>query len=47
MGCGFLIDKVYDKGRDVLPKDAMIHSLVSIRSVEDSVIVFENGPLAL
>ena len=46
VGCGFLIDKAYDKGRDVLPKDAMIHSLVSIASVKDSVIHFE-GALAL
>ena len=28
VGCGFLIDKAYEGGRDVLPKDAMIHSLV-------------------
>ena len=46
VGCGFLIDKAYEGGRDVLPKDAMIHSLVSIASVKDSVIHFE-GALAL
>lgn len=46
VGCGFLIDKAYEKGREVLPKDAMIHSLVSIQSVQDSVIHFE-GALAL
>jgi len=46
VGCGFLIDKAYERGRDVLPKDAMIHSLVSIASVKDSVIHFE-GPIAL
>ena len=46
VGCGFLIDKAYEGGRDVLPKDAMIHSLVSIAGVKDSVIHFE-GALAL
>ena len=47
VGCGFLIEKVYDQGRAMLHNDVMIEPLVRVMSVKDGVIGFEEGPGSL
>lgn len=40
VGCGFLIEKMYDSGRMLLPVDVMIEPVVKVRSVTDGIIEF-------
>ena len=43
VGCGFLIEKMFDKGRAALPSNVMIEPLVRIISVMDGNIAFDES----
>lgn len=43
VGCGFLIEKVFDQGRAVLPNDVMVEPLVRVMDIKEGVITFEEG----